>query len=150
METILLVIQMIIALALIGLVLIQRSDSDGMGLGGSGGGMGLLSGRAKANALTRATAILAALFMLNSLLFGIITASDSSSILDRIESHKPAAASATDVPSATDGAATAPVSVPAESPAMQVPAAESDVPPAPAETPAPANDNQPLSVPQAE
>lgn len=155
METILLVLQMIIALVLIGLVLIQRSDSDGMGLGGSGGGMGLLSGRAKANALTRATAILAALFMLNSLLFVIITTSGRGSILDRIEAQKPAVAATTDVPRATDDKVP-PMNMPSDSsPAMEIPTPQEDMPTVPTETPAPAaeapaNDNQPLSVPQAE
>ena len=149
MESILLVIQMVVALALIGVVLIQRSDSDGMGLGGGGGGMGLLSGRAKANALTRVTAILAALFMLNSLLFGIITASRTS-ILDRIEAQTEASApAATEVPLAVDEKL-APVPA-AEAPAIPMDTAPATEVPVPAaEAPAPANDNQPLSVPRAE
>jgi preprotein translocase subunit SecG len=140
METILLVIQMVIALALIGIVLIQRSDSDGMGLGGAGGGMGLLSGRAKANALTRTTAILAAAFMLNSLLFSIVTTSSRESILEKIEAQKEA--TTPDVPRADE---TAPAASDAAS-AAPAPAEAT----APAEAPAPANDNQPLSVPRAE
>lgn len=84
MTTILLVIQVILALGIIGLVLIQRSESDGFGMG-SGSGLGVISGRAKANLLTRATAILAALFMANSLLLAIITANQaSSSLVDRL------------------------------------------------------------------
>lgn len=71
MEHILLVIHVIIATALIGVVLIQRSDSDGFGLG-SGSGGNFMTGRATANLMTRATAILATLFIINSLALGII------------------------------------------------------------------------------
>lgn len=85
METVLLVIHVIISLALIGMVLIQRSESDGFGLG-SGGGSNFMTGRAAANFLTRTTAILATLFILNSLALGIIAANRSStSIVDTIE-----------------------------------------------------------------
>ncbi|HRC27330.1 MAG TPA: preprotein translocase subunit SecG, partial [Alphaproteobacteria bacterium] len=56
METVLLVIHMILALAIIGLVLIQRSEGGGLGIGGGGGGLGnFATPRATANALTRAT-----------------------------------------------------------------------------------------------
>ncbi len=86
METVLLVVHVIIALALIGMVLIQRSESDGFGLG-SGGGSNFMTGRAAANFLTRTTAILATLFILNSLALGIIASRSSggNSIVDRIE-----------------------------------------------------------------
>lgn len=95
MEQILLVVQVIIAAALIGMVLIQRSDTDGFGLG-SGGGSGLMSGRAKASLLTRTTAILAALFIMNSLALSVIAAhKHAPSIIDEIESGEPVAAVAT-------------------------------------------------------
>lgn len=71
MYTVFFVIQIILAVSLIAIILIQRSSDDGLsGLsgGGSGGGNAFLSGRASANLLTRATAVLAALFMINSLL----------------------------------------------------------------------------------
>ncbi len=84
MTIVLLIIQVLLALGIIGLVLIQRSDSDGFGMG-SGSGFGVISGRAKASLLTRATAILAGLFMFNSLLLAILTAEEnSSSLLDRL------------------------------------------------------------------
>jgi preprotein translocase subunit SecG len=68
MEIILLVVHMLLAVALIGLVLIQRSEGGALGIGGGGGGMsGFLTGRATANLLTRATAVLAALFFITSL-----------------------------------------------------------------------------------
>ncbi len=85
MEQILLVVQVIIAAALIGMVLLQRSETDGFGLG-SGGGSNLLSGRATANLMTRTTAILAALFILNSLALSVLAAhSHAPSILETIE-----------------------------------------------------------------
>lgn len=88
METVLLVIHVIIALALIGMVLIQRSESDGFGLG-SGGGSNFMTGRATANFLTRTTAILATLFILNSLALGIIASHRTGhSIVDTINNSE--------------------------------------------------------------
>lgn len=88
MEHVLLVIHVIIAAALIGMVLLQRSETDGFGLG-SGGGSGLLSGRAQANLMTRTTAILAALFIANSLLLSILAANHRpASVVDMIEQEQ--------------------------------------------------------------
>jgi preprotein translocase subunit SecG len=70
METILLVIHLVLAVALIGVVLLQKSEGGGLGIGGGGGGGGMsgfMTGRGSANLLTRATAILAACFMVTSL-----------------------------------------------------------------------------------
>ena len=69
MVTILLVIHLIIAIALVAVVLLQRSEGGALGIGGgSGGGMsGFLTGRSTANLLTRTTAILAAIFIVTSL-----------------------------------------------------------------------------------
>jgi len=76
METIILVIHLIIGLALVGVVLMQRSEGGLGGLGGGGGatgGMGgLLGNRTTANLLTRATAVLAALFMTTSISLAIL------------------------------------------------------------------------------
>ncbi len=71
MSNILLIIHLLIALALIGMVLIQRSEGGGLGIGGGGGGGGgmggFMTGRGTANLLTRITAVLAGLFMVSSL-----------------------------------------------------------------------------------
>lgn len=67
MQTVLIVVHLMVVLALIGIVLIQRSEGGGLGIGGGGGGGGFFSARGSANVLTRATAILAALFFLTSL-----------------------------------------------------------------------------------
>ena len=89
MYTILLVIHVILVLALIATVLLQRSEGGALGIGGGGGG--LMSGRAQANLLTRATAVLAGLFMLSSITLTLIATnrSDSESIVERIQSAPP-------------------------------------------------------------
>jgi preprotein translocase subunit SecG len=68
METVLLVIHLLVALALIGLILLQRSEGGALGIGGSGGGGGsIFSARGVGNTLTRATAILAVCFFATSI-----------------------------------------------------------------------------------
>lgn len=82
MITVILVIHVLIALALIGVVLLQRSEGGALGIGGGGGG-GILSGRGAANLLTRITAILAASFMASSLILAILNRdSGPRSVLD--------------------------------------------------------------------
>ena len=72
MHTVIIVIHLMVVLALIGVVLIQRSEGGGLGIGGGGGGGGFFSVRGSANLLTRATAILAALFFVTSLSLSIL------------------------------------------------------------------------------
>ena len=86
MYTILLVIHVILVLTLIGTVLLQRSEGGALGMGGGGGG--LMSGRSQANLLTRATAVLAGLFMLSSITLTLIATnrSSSESIVEQIQS----------------------------------------------------------------
>ncbi|QFU16431.1 preprotein translocase subunit SecG [Microvirga thermotolerans] len=73
MQTVLIIVHLIIVLALIGVVLLQRSEGGGMGLGGGGSGVsGFMTGRGQANALTRTTAILGGLFFLTSLALTIM------------------------------------------------------------------------------
>jgi preprotein translocase subunit SecG len=68
MQTVVIIIHLIIVLALIGVVLLQRSEGGlGLGGGGSGGVSGFMTGRGQTNALTRATAILATVFFLTSM-----------------------------------------------------------------------------------
>ena len=93
MENVLIIIHLIIVLALIGVVLLQRSEGGGLGLGGGGGGVsGFMTGRGQANALTRATAILAGLFFVTSLALTILASYGRapSSILDRAAPGAPA------------------------------------------------------------
>ena len=91
MTTVLLVIHLLLAIALIGTVLLQKSEGGGLGIGGGGGGGGgmggFLTGRGTANLLTRTTAILAACFMVSSMVLTLIAGGDggeSGSILDRL------------------------------------------------------------------
>ncbi|MEJ2123251.1 MAG: preprotein translocase subunit SecG [Alphaproteobacteria bacterium] len=70
MTTVLLVIHLMIAVALVALVLMQRSEGGALGIGG--GGDGFMSGRGASNLLTRSTAILAAVFFVTSLLLAML------------------------------------------------------------------------------
>ena len=84
MENVVLTIHLLLALALIGVVLLQRSEGGGMGMGGGGGGV--VSGRAAASALGKVTWILAVAFIGTSIALTIIAAEKSAgaSVLDRL------------------------------------------------------------------
>ena len=69
--TTLIVIQLILAVLLVALVLLQGSDNEGLGLGGGGGMGGMMSARGSANLLSRLTAITATLFMVMSVVLTI-------------------------------------------------------------------------------
>lgn len=72
MTTIILTIHVLIVLALIGIVLLQRSEGGALGMGGGGGaGGGFMTSRGAANALTRTTSVLAALFFATSISLAI-------------------------------------------------------------------------------
>ncbi|MEG3617457.1 preprotein translocase subunit SecG [Magnetovibrio sp. PR-2] len=97
MLTVLLVIHVLVTIALIGIVLIQKSEGGALGIGGSGGGGGggmggFMTGREQANLLTRTTAILATAFMGLSLAIAIVTNNsiERGSILDSVETPVPA------------------------------------------------------------
>ena len=83
METVLIVVHLMIVLALVGVVLVQRSEGGGLGIGG---GSGFMTARGAANALTRTTAILAAAFFVTSLGLSIIAryGAKPTDILDRV------------------------------------------------------------------
>lgn len=70
MTTIILIIHLFIAIGLVGLVLVQRSEGGALGIGGGGGGF--MTGRGAANLLTRMTAILAAAFFATSILLSVM------------------------------------------------------------------------------
>jgi preprotein translocase subunit SecG len=70
MSTVLLLIHIMIAVALVGVILLQRSEGGALGIGGGGGGF--MTGRSAGNALTKTTAILAACFFVTSLVLSII------------------------------------------------------------------------------
>jgi preprotein translocase subunit SecG len=81
MMTFLLVVHILLALALIGVILMQRSEGGALGMGGGGG---FMTARGSANLLTRTTAILATLFIASSILLAILAGGHSKprSILD--------------------------------------------------------------------
>ncbi|HEY6022551.1 MAG TPA: preprotein translocase subunit SecG [Pseudolabrys sp.] len=69
MQQVVIVIHLMLVLALIGVVLLQRSEGGGLGIGSTGG---FMTSRGTANVLTRATAILAGLFFVTSLMLSIL------------------------------------------------------------------------------
>lgn len=75
MQHVIIVIHLLVVLAMIGVVLLQKSEGGGLGMGG-GGGSGFLSSRGTANVLTRTTAILAAVFFSTSLILSILAGMD--------------------------------------------------------------------------
>ncbi len=82
MENVVLIIHLLLALGLIAVVLLQRSEGGGLGMGGGGGGA--VSGRAAATAMTKLTWILAAAFIVTSITLTVISAqkAGNSSIFD--------------------------------------------------------------------
>ena len=121
MTTVLLIVHLFVTLALIGVVLIQRSEGGGLGIGSSQGMGAFMSGRGTANLLTRATAILATVFMALSLALALLnrgTGGISPSILDTPPAAAPAPAPASGAPAAGAPAAGTPAT-----PAPAAPAA---------------------------
>jgi preprotein translocase subunit SecG len=95
MENVVLTVHLLLALALIGVVLLQRSEGGGLGMGGGGGGA--MTGRAAATALGKVTWILAAAFIVTSITLTIIAAQNAAgvSVLDRLIEQPPAAETTT-------------------------------------------------------
>jgi preprotein translocase subunit SecG len=142
MTTVLLLIHLFVTLALIGVVLIQRSEGGGLGIGSSQGMGAFMSGRGTANLLTRTTAILGTLFFALSLALALLNRGTSGvgrSIMDAPLPATPAPVTAPLVPGspATPSAATPAAPTPgAPAPTAPVPPA-SGTPPAPAPATAP-------------
>ncbi|MCA0214136.1 MAG: preprotein translocase subunit SecG [Proteobacteria bacterium] len=123
--TIILAVQMIAALVMIGLILIQHGKGADMGAAfGSGGSGSLFGASGSANFMSRTTGVLAAVFFACTLLlayFGNLRPADSGSVLDRATVTAPAA-----------------VPAPAASGAAQIPGTAAPATPAPVPAPAPA------------
>ncbi|WP_421994314.1 preprotein translocase subunit SecG [Roseococcus sp.] len=97
MSTILLIIFLIVTLALIGVILVQRSEGGGLGIGSSQGMGNFMGGRGTANLLTRTTAILGTIFFVMALSLALLhrgASQQGRSILDAA----PPAATAPAVP----------------------------------------------------
>jgi preprotein translocase subunit SecG len=124
MENVVLVIHLILALCLVGVVLLQRSEGGGLGMGGGGGG-GVMSGRSAATALAKLTWIFAIGFICTSIALTVIAARDSagSSVIDQIGGTAPAPAPV--APLAPDGNLLPPATAdaPATPPRADAPAA---------------------------
>ena len=90
MENVVLIIHLILAMGLIGVVLLQRSEGGGLGMGGGGG---VMSGRQAATALSKLTWIFAVGFLVTSLSLTIIAAKNAAgnSVVDGISATAPAA-----------------------------------------------------------
>jgi preprotein translocase subunit SecG len=99
MVTVVIVIHLMVVLAMIGLVLLQRSDGGALGIGGGGGG-NFLSGRGAGNVLTRSTAIFACAFFATSIALTVLARMESrpSDILDRLSTDAPVTAPAAPAP----------------------------------------------------
>ena len=91
MIILLLVVHVLVAISLIGVILLQKSEGGALGMGG-GGMAGFMSGRSTANLLTRTTAILAAAFFATSIVLAYLAggARAPSSIVDQPASSAPA------------------------------------------------------------
>jgi preprotein translocase subunit SecG len=86
MENVVLTIHLILALCLVGIVLLQRSEGGGLGMGsGGGGGGGAMKGRAPGSALTKLTWVFAVAFIVTSLTLTLFAAKNSagSSVIDQ-------------------------------------------------------------------
>ena len=91
---IILTIHLLLAIGLVGVILLQRSEGGALGIGGGGGG-GLLTGRAAGNLLTRTTAILATSFFVTSLILAVLANSHSKTPetpFDKLPTTTPSAA----------------------------------------------------------
>ncbi|WP_152988284.1 preprotein translocase subunit SecG [Paracoccus sp. MKU1] len=154
-ENVVLTVHLILAVLLIGVVLLQRSEGGGLGMG-SGGGSGVMTGRQAANALSRLTWIFAIGFIITSMTLTLIAAQNASSgsIVDQLNLGGSQPAPATSLPGIGDyvpppgagqpvvpgaGQPVAPPAPATEAP-TQIPAAPAEgsapVTPPPAEAPA--------------
>jgi preprotein translocase subunit SecG len=173
MTTVVIVIHLMVVVAMIGLILLQRSEGGALGIGGGQGAF--MTGRSAGNVLSHTTAYLALAFFLTSLGLAFIAKYQSrpADILERLPgqtapvTETPAAPAPTGAPTsaedllnqlggtsggpqtppATDGAATPPAAdgapAPAETPAETPPAEQGATPPAPESAPAPAPQTPP-------
>ncbi|WP_417262163.1 preprotein translocase subunit SecG [Celeribacter sp.] len=103
MENVILVVHLILALCLIGIVLLQRSEGGGLGMGGGGD---VMTGRAAATALAKLTWIFAIGFIATSITLTVLARQEaaSSSVMDGvvIDGEEPATTDAPALPSGAD------------------------------------------------
>lgn len=134
MTTVLLIVHLFVTLALIGLVLIQRSEGGGLGIGSSQGMGAFMGGRGTANLLTRTTAILGALFFVLSLTLALMNRGTNTAGHSLLDNPPPAPAPLVPAPGSTVPSSAAPAPAPAVAPA---PATSGAATPSPAPAAAP-------------
>lgn len=112
MSTVIIVIHLLLAVSLVGVILLQKSEGGALGIGG-GGMSGFMTGRSTANLLTRTTAILGACFFLTSIGLAALAAHSRapSSVMDQVPTQSLPAAPAKS-PTSTKPAAPAGPSAP--------------------------------------
>src|SRR6266542_1703688 len=116
MTTVLLIVHLFVTLALIGVVLIQRSEGGGLGIGSSQGMGSFMSGRGTANLLTRTTAILATVFMVLSLALALMSRGTTGVGGSLLEAPPPASAPGGTMPAAPAPSTQAPAPAPPATP----------------------------------
>ena len=171
MYAVLLTIEFVVCIAMIGVILLQRSEGGGLGLGSGGGMSGLMSGRGAANVLTRTTVVLATIFICSSIALTLMaksmqrsnplgdvlpTSAEPTGVLPDITPSSPVPAEPSSTPTPTEGSAASPLipaesaptlSLPAAPPTTTTPGAAGPAPSAPA-TPLPANPQPATTTPQ--
>ena len=100
METLVLTIHILIAVALVAVILLQRSEGGGLGIGGSSSGGGFMTARGTANLMTRATTFLAIGFFTTTVVLAILAgySNEPASIVDEVLQQAPAQQSGPSVP----------------------------------------------------
>lgn len=123
MQTVLIVIHLMIVLALVGVVLLQRSEGGGLGIGG---GSGFMTARGAANTLTRSTAILAVAFFATSLALSMLAryGEQPINILDRLPTTEQGAGGGAGVLDQLGGGSTETPETPAAPAQPQVPSGQ--------------------------
>ena len=145
MYAVLLTIEVIVCIAMIVVILLQRSEGGGLGLGSGGGMSGLMSGRGAANVLTRTTVILATIFIGTSIALALLAKnSGGSNPWGEVTSEDKPLGTLPDVPAGAPSAPSLPTPaatpVPAPAPA---PAAAPEAAPASPAAPSGAANPQP-------
>ncbi len=102
MQNLLIIVHLIITVALVGTVLMQRSEGGALGMGGGGSG-NLFSSRGVGNALTRLTAVLAAGFFATSIALAVLATHKGGSVFDSVAPTQQTAPADTTAPAKDSG-----------------------------------------------
>lgn len=140
--TFLFVVQALVAAALVGVILMQKSEGGGLGVGGSPAG--LMSARGAADFLTRMTSILATAFVGLAIVLAVLAATRQTQRVEAVKAAAPAPAPASvpGGPSPLGGAASSPLAPPKT--AAQIAAESEGAAPSNATAPATGNNSVPI------